>query len=531
MKLFTHIIFWAIGIALVATVAYFGLSEKKNPDEQLFTVTQRDVVQSVQLSGEVAAVNQLDLSFESAGKIKNVFFNQGQEVATGTLLAELDHDDLDADLLYAQGAIQSARAAIRSAEASVQKAEANLSLVQAQNRGTDSSIASAQTKLANTITEQKTLVSNAYKELLSNDLQAYAIDSNKTLVVPLITGTYQGSETGSIEFDFYSSAARTGNSARITGLITGNVSFDIFGNPEQIGASTLFITLPTAGNSYNNSEWTIPIPNTRSTTYQAKLSAYENAKEVQTQKVSQAESELNKLISEQANEDSLAVTTAQAQQASAAIEEARANLLQSYGSLKQAEANVAQIEAKISNTKITAPFTGTIALQSYKAGQNVTANGASGITLITSGEYELEMSVPEIDISKITIGDKARVRLDVYSTDVEWIGQLTETNLVETEVDGVPVYTSKIRVTNPDERIRVGMNARALIEINRADKAVAIPASYIISNNDTYTVLVKISEHETEERIITLGLLGTDNFYEVTTGLQSGEKIVKPATQ
>jgi HlyD family secretion protein len=498
---------WSIGVIILIIGAAIVLSgaKKQSSLERVYTVENRSVSQSVQLSGDVAAVDQLGLTFKASGKIANLQIKQGDKVEAGTVLAELDRASLNADLFQAQSAVE--------------RAQANLALVRAQNRGTDSNLESVRTKLENTITEQETLVSNAYKELLNNNLQAYQIDASRNVVPLEVSGSYQSETTGTIALEFYNSGADTGYSARVTGLVNETISFDVFGVPVALGDTGLYVTLPASGDGqqYGSTDWTIPVPNDRSTTYQTKLSAYEKAKKTQIQSVTQAESDLNKLEAEQASGDADAVTIAQERQAIASV--------------KEAQANVAKVLAQIEDTKIIAPFDGTIAELSYTIGQTISSGDGAGVTLVSGGNYELSMSVPEIDVAKIKVGDKANITLDVYGDEVVWEGELTEIELVETEVDGVPVYTSIIKVINPDERIRIGMNARASILIAEKDNVLAVPASYLTKQGDTTTVLIKVNEREREERTVATGLRGTDNFVEITEGLSEGAVIVMPSVE
>ena len=99
------------------------------------------------------------------------------------------------------------------------------------------------------------------------------------------------------------------------------------------------------------------------------------------------------------------------------------------------------------------------------------------MTLVSGDEYELRMNVPEIDIAKIDIGNGAKISLDAYGDTVVWSGKVTEIELTDTEADGVPVYITTITLTEPDKRIRIGMSARARIDIETVSQVVAVPVS------------------------------------------------------
>src|SRR5438477_6543005 len=72
-------------------------------------VTKGSVIQSVAVSGSVAASNQTKMSFKTAGKIAALYVSVGQQVTAGQPLAKLDTTDLDAALAQAQANLVTAQ--------------------------------------------------------------------------------------------------------------------------------------------------------------------------------------------------------------------------------------------------------------------------------------------------------------------------------------------------------------------------------------------------------------------------------------
>jgi len=72
-------------------------------------VTKGSVIQSVAVSGSVAASNQTKLTFKSAGKVAAVYVSVGQQVTEGQPLAKLDTTDLEAALAQAQANLVTAQ--------------------------------------------------------------------------------------------------------------------------------------------------------------------------------------------------------------------------------------------------------------------------------------------------------------------------------------------------------------------------------------------------------------------------------------
>jgi len=72
-------------------------------------VTKGSVIQSVAVSGSVAASNQTKMSFKSAGKIAALYVTVGQQVTAGQPLAKLDTTDLETALAQAQSNLVTAQ--------------------------------------------------------------------------------------------------------------------------------------------------------------------------------------------------------------------------------------------------------------------------------------------------------------------------------------------------------------------------------------------------------------------------------------
>jgi multidrug resistance efflux pump len=72
-------------------------------------VTKGSVIQSVAVSGSVAASNQTKMTFKSTGKIAALYVSVGQQVTAGQPLAKLDTTDLETALAQAQANLVTAQ--------------------------------------------------------------------------------------------------------------------------------------------------------------------------------------------------------------------------------------------------------------------------------------------------------------------------------------------------------------------------------------------------------------------------------------
>jgi membrane fusion protein (multidrug efflux system) len=113
MKRFLKIASW-IGVVLILLLIIFWpkiklfrqgkskgvLTEGKTQAVRVKAMVARpsDLQEVIKATGTLIADEQVDLTFEMQGKIKNIFFTEGAKVNKGQLLAKLNDDDLQAQL-------------------------------------------------------------------------------------------------------------------------------------------------------------------------------------------------------------------------------------------------------------------------------------------------------------------------------------------------------------------------------------------------------------------------------------------------
>lgn len=461
---------WVVGVVVVIIILLIAIKKPSSDGDAIAVVERRDVVQSVVLSGRTQSGSAVDLGFADQGRVSSVAVKEGDTAYRGQVLASLDTSDLAADLRDAQAQLTIARAGVTNNN----------------------------TSLENITREQDALVENAHRALLSEGLEVIPEDIDSDVEAPTISGTYKGSE-GTYTIKFYSSGAASGASFRVSGLETASGTV-AYGSSVPLGTKGLFISFP-AGVRYTTSTWTVEIPNKRSPFYTANYSAYQSALATRERVIADAESDL-------------AVTGTEASIAEAKVQQARAA--------------VEAIQSRIAKRRIIAPFNGVVAHVGLKVGETTTGlstDSIPGITLISEQDYEVLLKAPEIDVAKLTVGQKADITLDAYGADTVFPGTIVSINPAETIVDGVPIYETKVMFVGKDARIRSGMTATATIVSDRKDGVLAVPASFIHVEKEETFVHVMTGDDETEKRIVTAGLRGSDSYVEIIGGLTEGEKV------
>lgn len=469
-----YILLAIVVLLIVLTIA--GGQKAKRDAKEYYEVSRSDISERVILAGDIDIEDRADIGFGFSGRVSSVKVKEGDVVKEGDFIAQLSMNQLQAELLEAQANLQQARA---------------------DQGATGVDLSYTYDNLQNTIEEQDVLVETAYRALLNNDLQAYT-DDNTSAGVPVISGTYTGNKEGEYIIDIYSSSASSGYSFSLSGLEGGSYSVKT-NSPGLLGNQGLFIKFDDGG-FYGGTDWVVPIPNTRSSTYTAKKNAYDQAVAARAKAISQAEDTYQTLEAQESNG------------------------AKSDAGVAAASARVEAVRAQMRDGVIRAPFDGIVGKLDLVEGEVVSGNTAY-VTIVGDTRFELELDVPEIDVAKIATGDSIEISLDAYSDDVSWEGVISSIDVIDTIVDGVPVYETRAAIVNPDERIRVGMSAKAQIVTQEKQDVLVAPKYYFERTSNGYEAVVLRGENE-ETVSVVLGIEGNDGLVEVVEGLSQGDTLV-----
>jgi HlyD family secretion protein len=150
------------------------------------------------------------------------------------------------------------------------------------------------------------------------------------------------------------------------------------------------------------------------------------------------------------------------------------------------------------------------------------------IQLPDSTLMQVKATISEARINAIRTGMPAAIRVDALQDEVLQ-GEVMKVNQYA-EPGGwmsgnVKKYATFIRVMNPPENLRAGMNAEVRVFIERQPEALQVPVQAIAETKGKYFCLVENAEGDLETRPIECGS-SNDKFMVVTGGLQKGERVV-----
>ena len=182
----------------------------------------------------------------------------------------------------------------------------------------------------------------------------------------------------------------------------------------------------------------------------------------------------------------------------------------------------AQLTYNLSSPIVVSPYSGVISNLNIIEGVNISVEKRIA-TVSTKGNPVVELSLSEVDVNKVKVGQKATVNFDSLS-DKSFTGIVVTVDKVGLITSNVTNYTAYIRLDSSSEELLSNMSGTANIILDSVTDVLIIPNSAIQTNNNiNYAKILKDGKQELVE--ITLGL-STDNGVEVKSGLKMGETVI-----
>ncbi len=474
---------------------YWFFVRSKGTSYQFVTVTQGSITQTVSVTGNTTPVKSVALGFQNSGTIAHVYYNLGDQVSAGAVIAELNTANLSA--------------AFEQAQANLAAAQANLSALTAGTRP-----------------EQLTIDQNA-------------VTQDQAALVDAITSAYAASDTAvHVSADQVFTNPRSTSAALAIIVPDQNLADKVV--QERVALEPLLVSW--------NSQITAPSFSS-SDPITAATQATQNLMQISTflNDLAEAISETQPSASASASTLSTyasAVSTARTSITGAltALTSARAALTGAQGTLalaqagstpqaiaaqqaqvEQAQAGVASAEANLENAQIVAPISGVLTEQDAKVGQQASP-GTPLVSIIGNSGFEVDTGVSDTDIGKLSLGDKATMTLDAFPNET-FTGSVFYIAPAETNTQGVISYVVKISFDKSDPRLKSGLTANIDIQTKQDDNALILP-QYAILQNDNGTFVETLVNGVATTTPVTLGIQDQTGNVEILSGVTPGEQVI-----
>jgi multidrug efflux pump subunit AcrA (membrane-fusion protein) len=463
-------------VVFLAAIIYFGFLVVSNKDDG-----------KLRASGTIEAV-EVNVSAETAGKVKEVLADEGQSVKTGDALLTLDPTLLTAQRAVASAQLDSAKAAAQTAQDALTTAKSQyqiaLESALAQDKKTRvkdwfskdpnhfnqpdwyfsraEQLQAAQTQ----VDEALKIWEDAKKKLedvnVSAEKSAFLEAEQRLLEARLayttaknVNNLAQNSADSNAPVGRYNSThCGTNDGYRLTNSRLTNFVYGCRGDDHlsEIGDNLFDAAekeLDEAQRAYD------ALLNTQAADEVLKARA----------EVSVAQehyySSLDLLRSLQTGDQSENVTAAKG-----ALEQAQSAADQAQKSVQQTKANLDLLDTQISKLNIYAPMDGVVLARNVDPGEFVQPGGAA-ITMANLNELTITVYIPEDRYGEISIGQEVQVTVDsfpgkTFTAVVTYISdqaEFTPRNVQTVQGRSATVYAVKLKVSDPEHNLKLGMPA------------------------------------------------------------------------
>ena len=192
--------------------------------------------------------------------------------------------------------------------------------------------------------------------------------------------------------------------------------------------------------------------------------------------------------------------------------------------LKAAQANLQAALADLENYRLRAPIAGLVTNINYEIGEFV-SSAQPLFSLIGESNLEINVDVPESDISKIKVGDQAEITLDAFGDDNMFQGHIAFVDPAETIINDVVYYQVKVTFDQKEEQVKSGMTANVTVLTDSRTDVLYVPARAVIVKDNQRLVRILENGQQTEKPVVT-GLRGDDGLIEILDGLKEGENVI-----
>jgi len=206
--------------------------------------------------------------------------------------------------------------------------------------------------------------------------------------------------------------------------------------------------------------------------------------------------------------------------------ESREMLQQRQAEYDQARAAVQQLDARLVQKRIAAPFSGSIGVRRINRGQYLNP-GDQIATLTDLSQLYADFSVPQQDLTKLRVGGEVQVTSDA------WPGRrfTARVTTIEPRIaeDSRNIWVRAI-LANPDQALRPGMYIRAALSLPPIPAALVVPTTAIMTSAQGNSVVVirgksARREGKAEQVAVTTGRRFGD-YVVVTRGLKADDVVV-----
>ena len=574
-----------IGVIVILVVGYIWYARTRPPaiTYETSAVEQRTLAQTVEVTGEMKPADRISLSFQASGRLAKINVKTGDVVAPGKILAELTSTDQQFAVRNAGSALNIAQAnlssrlagetaqSIRVAETAVEQAQANYDKAVADLLSTKSSTSLAVSTAENNLANQDAIVNKVVQDsldsartklLTSLEPMSSSLTDGDAIIgqdASVYLGVLGFLDSGSVakakssygtaknEYDtayrLVHALSRTSTQTEV--LTAANQAHTAIGavqlyvaDVQHVLAMSLTSTSLTATDLATKKGTMDGDYSSISTQFTTVLSALQLVQNSQLDKTKTIQALNDALVSAKttaeinvrASETMISIQKASLDASKAALDLKKSppravDVASLRAGVEQASIAYQKAQSDLKDYELIATATGTISDIAPSIGEQISMN-APVMSMVSEGRFDVEAKVPESDISKITVGQTAKITLDAYGDETTFVGTVSEKDPAETKVQDAVYYKIHVMIDPAGKDVKPGMTANVTVQTGSVDQAIVIPVRAIRTAVDgTKTVRVLINA-KPQDRTVMIGLRGDEGRVQVLSGVAVGESVI-----
>ena len=556
------------GLALLLALFIFAPSKS---EVRIETVTAEiaDLVDEVSVTGNVKPIKEADLAFEIGGKLVASKVVENQTVQMGDVLFELDRNNFFAQAQTSRAQVEIEEARVLQYEAQVASEQARLDDLRAGAKPEEITLKETQLNSLETQLKNAELDYEIAKDTAESDLELVYVNLQSGIIEAFNTAYNSLLELTDMQLEsFYNSSMETFRleiskaraaevligakdagkwSSRAISQSNGGVKYELSRLDANTSNQTLdsladqivsgvnhllnaFNSLELDSTEFNKHSATIVSQKSSLNASLTSLTKLQNAvvSQINTNKTNLLAKEIalnnaSNNLSEGSSNLNLSRSSASAKAIEAqesVVNQARASLKAQRASLKAAQGRLNEVYAELNKRVLKAPYSGVITNISIEVGEIAMGNSVVA-KLLGEGAYEIKADIPETDLSKVKIGNKAILDLDAYSEET-LMAEVTNINEAAELVDGVPVYEITLRFDKDYDFVKSGITANIDILVDESAGVVSVPIRAVEDGK----IRILLENGIVELRSVETGLRSSDGQLEILSGVKPGEEVV-----
>ncbi len=508
----------AVGCAVIAVLIIGGAiflqrrqqaASTESQAQRTAVAARQDITSTLSASGSLSAKDSYTVTSLVEGEVLSADFEEGDQVTEGQVLYQIDSSSMESQVTSAQNSLQRAQDDLADAQADYNEAQSKFS--GNTYKSTRSGYIRNLYIEAGDRVSGGTTVADIYDDTTMK-LKVPFLSADAAAIAPGTECTVTLTDTGEMLTGTVTSVSNmdeTITGSRIVRYVHVQVT-----NPG--GLTTSHMAVVTVGDMTCVEEGTFE-PSVETTMTAEDL---DSTVEIEAVLVSEGD-----YVTEGTPLFSMTASSADRM-----MRNYKSSVDSAQQQVENAQNSIESTQDTYDNYTITAPISGQVIVKNVNAGETITRDSSSETALAIIydlSELTFEMSIDEMDIQSVEVGQKVQVVADAFEGQT-FTGTVTNVSINGSYSNGVTNYPVTVTLDDAGDLIP-GMNVTGTIILDEATDVLAIPADSLMRGNRVY---VKDPSAEAEPGVpagfrsveVETGLI-SDEYVEITSGLSEGDEV------